>query len=397
MAGNDWFVLMKRRGPIIALATRHGCETAWKKNSPFLPHEEPEPNKIRNTTIIGLSGLHSLWQRGKIDFSSLSKSDAENAARYGLRELNGFPEWFHELASSQAEAVQKILCTCIAGEWQFPPSRQPVHEVLSKLLWSGDFYWHLIVGNLLKQLLVHDPKHPQVLEDALSIIIKSPNPRLKEVAILASKRVRDYQSDTPFFVTWMTLWMQIDALPALDSLQSSMGKLDAKCADELILRLCDGLGGRRQHMPLALPNADYLEPAGMSIFVPLVYRHIRPKEDIDRSKEGAYTPTSRDDAQRFRDGLLQRLELIDQPSVHKTLAEIADLPEVAPHRYWVLHLIKEHIRQQADLTPWRAGSIPEFASEFETEPRSDSDLFRIARWRMLDISDFRARLSVTQI
>jgi hypothetical protein len=389
--GSDWFVLMIRRGPIIAWATRHGCETAWNRNSPLLPHEEPDSNKIRNATITGLSGLHSLWRRGKLDFASLSKPGAENAARYGLMELNGFPEWLPELAASQPEAVQKILSKCIAGEWQIPSERQHVHGVLSKLFWSGDLYWHLIVGDLLKQLLIHDPKHPQVLEDALSIIIKSPNPRLNEVAILASKRVRDYQSDSLFFMAWMILWIQIDALPALDSLQSSMGKLDAKGADELILRLCDGLGGRRQHMPLAIPNADYLEPGAMRIFVPLMYRHIRPKEDIDRSKEGAYTPTSRDDAQHFRDGLLQRLAAKDHPDVPTILEEIADLPEITPHRDWVLHLIDEHIRQKVDLAPWQAGDIPAFASEYETEPRSGPDLFRIACWRLLDIKYYVER------
>jgi hypothetical protein len=357
---------------------------------PPVPHKPPARKRIgftvkERSAAIGLSGIYSQWRRGKLNFSSLSKSDAEKVAIYGLHELNGFPAWFPELASSQPEAVQTVLSKCILGEWQIPAERLHVHEVLSTLFWSGDFYWHLIAEELMKQLLINDPKHIQVLEDALSILVMQPNPPLSKLAILAANRVRDYQSDSLFFMVWMILWIQLDAIPALHFLQSSIDQLDIKDADELILRLCDGLGGRREHTPYVLPKTNFLEPTAMRVFVPLIYRHIRPKEDIDRSKEGAYTPTSRDDAQHFRDGLLQRLAVRDHPEVHKILTEIADLPEIAPHRDMVLHLIDEHILQIVDLAPWQAGDIPAFASEFETDPRSDSDLFRIARWRMLDI------------
>ena len=290
--GNDWLVLMKRRGPIIAWATRYGCETAWKKNTPLLPHEEPEPNTIKNTTIIGLSGIYSQWRRGKLDFSSLSKSDAEKVAIYGLHELNGFPAWFPELASSQPEAVQRVLSKCILGEWQIPAERQHVHEVLSTLFWSGDFYWHLIVDELMKQLLINDPKHIQVLEDAFSILVKQPNPPLSKLEILAANRVRDYQSDSLFFMVWMILWIQLDAIPALRfPAIKSLTRLDTRDADKLILRLCDRIRGQAStHIHMFYQKLIIIEPIAMRVFVPLIYRHIRPKEDIDRSKEDAYDP-----------------------------------------------------------------------------------------------------------
>ena len=68
---------------------------------------------------------------------------------------------------------------------------------------------------------------------------------------------------------------------------------------------------------------SYLAPSLLRRLIPLVYRHLRPADDNDRN-QGAYTPDERDEACRFRDGLL----------VRRGGASGLLLPQVAPESHW---------------------------------------------------------------
>jgi hypothetical protein len=123
----------------------------------------------------------------------------------------------------------------------------------------------------------------------------------------------------------------------------------------------------------------------MLILVPLVYRHIRPGDDVDRVSGGVYTPVARDDAQDFRNGLLQRFAQLDDPEVLPVLKELSNIPELSAHREWIYHLIEQYVSRKADLIPWSAANVRTFAKEFEIDPRNDTELFRIACWRLEEI------------
>jgi hypothetical protein len=76
---------------------------------------------------------------------------------------------------------------------------------------------------------------------------------------------------------------------------------------------------------------------------------------------------------------------MDHAEVPITLKELRDTPQLSQHRDWITHLIEQHVTQKVDLPPWQASEIRTFAAEFETNPRNDTDLFRIACWRIQDI------------
>ena len=386
-AVDDWSGLRKKRGPLIAWATQHGCEASWRSHSPLLPHEKPNPNQTSGHTIVGLCGLQSLWQKGGLDFAGMSEQDADRAACYALCELNGFADWLPELAQAKPQVVRQVFQKATRGEWQFPVDRTHFSEVLSKLQWQGECYWPLIAEDLLTQLQMQDPQHPEILKYAVLILLKSPTLPRRELEVLAAQRVVNYPQTSPFFITWMLLWLQLEAMGSITYLSQCLNGLPSTEADNLMLRICDALHGDRLNRTLHLQKPDYLQPQAIRILVPLVYKHIRPNEDIRRVGSGVfvYHHTELDDAQQFRNGLLQRFAQIDHPQVPAILKELRENPQLSLHRDWITHLIEEHVREKVDLPPWQEEDIRTFTTEFETNPRTDTDLFHIACWRIQDI------------
>jgi hypothetical protein len=121
--------------------------------------------------------------------------------------------------------------------------------------------------------------------------------------------------------------------------------------------------------------------------IPFIYRHVRPEDDIDRAHEGPYTATARDNASRFRTGLLSRLAQSDDPGAMAMLQGLLTCPELAAHRDWLLHLIDQRIVSDADYAAWEPTALREFARLYEADPRTDSELFRIVLNRLTDIKD----------
>ena len=385
-AASDWTALRKKRGVLVAWATQHGCENSWKRHKPLLPHEKTEPNKTSSQTVVGLCGLQSLWKTGQLDFSTLTDEDAERATRYALNELNDFADWLPVLARIKPDSVRSVLRLCIQGEWSFPAEGEHTTDVLSKLSWRGERFAWLIAEDVMSQLRSGDPRHPQILEYALSILLKSTSPFRSQLIAFASQRVRDYSVDSLFYTIWLALWMQLEALSALSYLTSYISGLPSATADSVVLRLCDALRGDRFSRTPRVARLDYVGPRAMRILIPLVYRHIRAAEDIDRMAGGeAYTPTARDHAQEFRNGLLHQLAQLDDQEIPAVFKELINTSELASHREYISDLIALHISRRADLTPWSAFDIRMFTKEFEIDPRNDTELFRIACWRLEDI------------
>ena len=224
-AVDDWSGLRKKRGHFIAWATRHGCEASWRSHTPLLPHEKPIPNQTSGHTIVGLCGLQSLWQKGMLDFAGMSEQDAERAACYALCELNGFANWLPELTRAKPQVVRQVFHNATRGEWQFPVDRTHFSEVLSKLQWQGERYWPLIAEDLLTQLQMQDPQHPEILNYAVSILLKSETLPHRQLEVLAAQRVVNYPHTSPFFTTWMLLWLQLEAMGSISYLSQCLNGL----------------------------------------------------------------------------------------------------------------------------------------------------------------------------
>ena len=382
-APRDWLGLQRKRGRLIARAAKAGCKRAWRECIPLLPHEKPNPRETEFKTVIGLAGLQAEYEDGDWDSHRLSEKDARLAARYAVNELNGFPIWFTELAAHHPKAVGEVLGDCIRGEWQFSDDRQDVHEVLSDLTWHGQGLVHLARDAVLARLRDGDPPNISILESGLTVLATCYGEAFPELAQLAAERLKVLPLDSRRFVLWLAMWIQLDAGAAIRCLQRS--ERDDLGRAKVIEQLCSALGGRRIRRHPLVPDPDYLAPNHLRRLIPLVYLHVRPNEDLDRLGKGVYSPTSRDEAQDFRNGLLDRLAQSEASEADLALRELAEDPILARQRDWILHLIDRRAEEQADLPPWNPQDIRSFAKEYETEPKTDYELFRIVCRRLADI------------
>jgi hypothetical protein len=377
-APEQWSDLEKIRGKWITKAAKRGCMTVWRGFIPPLPHEKPKPNETSIGVLVGLTGLQVEFGENPGAIAKLSEHEAKLAARYAMDEINGFPTWLEYLAVAHPNAVSQILCECVEAEWQFPVERQETHEVLAHLAWHGDTLVPLVRDRLLSLLSVGDSPNRAILRFGISLLMRQTNPPLDQLAQFAAQRTLS-TTDPDRIAQWLSVWMQIDGAVAVARLDAILK--NASIPDDIVVRLCSILSGEEMERGPFVANPSYLRPACLRRFIPLVYQHVRFSDDIDRSG-GAYTPTARDHAERFRSVLLNRLESDEDSAATDVLRELADDPATAQVRDWILNLLDKRLVNEADSVPWTPADIREFADHYEVDPKNDRELFAIARKRL---------------
>lgn len=380
--GSDWTKVEKEWGRTISDAVRQGCVAGWRQFSPLLPCENPERNSVDNRLFVGLTGLQTLWRAGELNFEQCSAEEVDLLVRYACNELNGFPEWFPILLAMRPDDVGRTLEVAAAGEWRYSANMQHVHDVVAKLAWMPDPA-AVLAQVVMSRLQMDDPFHPSMLNHALAVVLRSLNGIPDGLLDIARARVVMYATEQPQWFSWMKVWLQLDALPALDYLESVL-LASADKADELVVNLCGSLLGRYGDEP-QFNNPSYLKPAALARMIPLVHRHVRVSDDIDRANGGSYSPGPRDHAQRFRSRLLEVLSGSKDMEASEVLRGLSNEPSLAGERDWILHLLDERKYLLADDAPWEADDVRVFAKEYRSEPRSDYQLFRLVVRLLQDI------------
>jgi hypothetical protein len=375
---NTWADLEKNRGKRITHAAQKGCMTAWRMFSPQLPHEKSNPSETSIGVIVGLTGLKLEFETDPLAELKLSQNEAKLAARYAMNELNGFPAWFERLASAHPVAVTEILNECAVACWHLAADKQDGNQVLSHLAWHSERSLFLVQKQLLSLLEKGDPTNMEVLRCAISILMRSTEDQERFI-LLAGERACSASSPDAIAL-WLSALFQINADEVMNRLTAILR--DAGEPDRIMVQLCSVLSGEQMPLKSFLPVPSYLRPAILRQFVPVVYQHIRFNEDLNRLGAGAYSPTSRDHAQRFREILLARLEQAEEPDATQVLRELADEPAMSRVRDWTLNLLWKRLLNEADLTPWTPADIRDFAVHHEVNPKNDKDLFLIIRNRL---------------
>lgn len=133
--GSSWNKLVSAWGERITEAVKLGCMNAWRNFSADFPHEKSNRNSVSYSVVVGLAGLQTEWQTGKLGFAILSDQEVEKATRLACNELNGLPEWITPLLEAKPKESVAVLLKAISGEWVYSESLEHVHDVISKLAW----------------------------------------------------------------------------------------------------------------------------------------------------------------------------------------------------------------------------------------------------------------------
>ena len=385
LAPANWQALANVRGAGVAEAAKAGAKQAWRRYTPPLPHEKSRPNEVSSGLIVGLAGIQSAIADGDLAFGSISDDDVRLLTRYAINEMNGFPDWFRGLAADRPGPVAEVLKLCVVGEWQYPADREHAHDVLADLAWEGQALARVVRPTVIEGLRVDDPAHPAIREAAITLAVKTTTLPDADLGQIAATRCRVLPPHTAAFQIWLAVCLQVDAGQAITILEECLP--GSQTAEDIVLSICEMLEGDA-HLHLShIANPDYLNPAALERLIPLVYRYIRPAEDVDHGDGEPYSATTRDEAARFRDGLLTRLANNEAPAAMAALRRLSVVPELASSHDWIRHLIDERTVSEADHRPWNPTDVRVFAQEHESDPRIDAELYRIICNRLTDIKN----------
>ncbi len=383
LAPTTWDKLRNHRGHRVTNAVAAGCRIIWQNYEPELPHEKKSMKSIDNRLIAGLAGLSTGIYEGAIDLTKLTERDVQRAVRYALGEMDGFPPWFPLLAEHHPDIVRRVLCKAIVGEWNWT-DKDTLHGVLHDLHWSERRVRNLVETDIVDLLDKSPPDHPAILRIALQCLTDAPAELLSRVQGICMKKLREDGLDSPRFVHWIVTLIQLDADQAFRQLERLSA--DKEEHVELAVAIIAELSGEdRTANSRQYGNAPDASPQYLSRLLQFCHRLIRPKDDINRPGRGAYSPTPRDFAQRFRDSLLSKIADSESPDTLDALTALLKMPELESYTDYILGLLAKRRRSDCSLPPWNEQDVAQFATEFEADPKSSEELFVIIQRRLLDL------------
>jgi hypothetical protein len=376
----------RQYGPLIGQAVRAGLDKHWREFWPPLPHEKLERSQTSAMTVHGLVALDVGWSaQGDAYFAQFTAEEANRATRYALNELNGLPDWLASVTERHLLSVQSVLNKAINGEWNNTPvDAQFGSDTLSRLAWDAGEVPRLAVPVTRALLQGSIAANLNVLTQALRVVAKHDTEIRAWLPTLARERIAESAHTDQAAWVWLTILIQFDADMAFDILERWVETLVLDEASEVAVNVCAALTNRRDG-GITMSEPDYLRPRFLARFIPWVYRHVRPEKDPIH--EGAYSPTPRDEAARFRSQLIEILVNSDAADTEEVLHQLADLPELVAQHDWLVAAVDRRRARLADTLRLHPSDVFELRDQHERPPRSRADLFHIAFNRILAFKD----------
>lgn len=381
---SNWRSLEPEFGAEVAEAFRDGAVGFWRRFPPVMLSEGAENNSTPAKVIFGLSGLNieaaevAGWPR------QLSSSEATIAAKYGLRELNGFSTWFPELYRAFPAEVEAVVLAEIDHELATSGPDGESHYVLYDVAWHGSFMFDALAPAILKRLGAARPSAINL--GYLLAIINRSSLDYTAFRALAARKAKTVRHDQ-LSPMWFAQWCGVDPEVAIPALRSRLAELRTpELQTQFAMRFLTNLvGGRRIGMGFA-PHG-YRQVRYMKDLLLLMHRYIRQIDDIDRAGKGVYSPGLRDDAQEARSALLSFIVETPGKEAFLALMEVAaDHPD-EESRPWAAYRAKNKAAQDADFAPWTAEQVREFAADLERTPASHHELWDLAVDRLINLKN----------
>lgn len=377
---SDWPLLIAEFGLSVAQAFRNGSMSFWRGYSPTLPSEGAAANSTPYQVIFGLTGLAIEAKEEPSLFAQMSADNARNAARYGLLELNGFPEWLPRLFAIHPQLIQEVVAHEIQYEIDAPHLESGGDRVLQRLRWGGDWMYEELAAPLMVRL--EQPiDHIEPFQLALSIVQNS-SIGDDVLGALASRRALE-ERNPEIAPTWYAVW--IGTRPSL-AISALAARIDALPSDEekakfAMLCLIALVGSRA----ISRCRQNYKTVEHAKTLYLLIHTYVRIADDIDRAGKGVYSPGLRDDAQHARDGLLAFIRETPGKDAFLALLEIAKAHPAKSLRPWSAFYAQQKATADSQTPPWQPEKVIEFHNYLESTPSTHRELWNLAVDRLNDL------------
>ena len=380
----NWQDLEAEVGREAAEAMRSGLMAIWRRYNPTLASEAGEcGNSTPVIESMALSGLEIEFRETPGWPTSLDDDEAQRVTRYLMSELNGFPIWFRAVEAKYPDITLSVLLKEAVWELFDNPSDEPSHYLFARILWNAPWFGDRIAPYLVPLLLEKEPRHIRVLGDALRLIMGCKAIENDQIAELCARKTAEATTPLAHHPLWYAAWVSVDPLTAIDDLTTKLAALEDVEAVEFAIDFINALYGTRHERGPGVRDGHKTPEHLRNLYV-LMHQYIRREDDIDRTKVGVYTPTSRDRAQEARENIYGNLADIPGKDAFDALVSIAREAPSGYTRDWIDSRVDARAQADADVA-WKVDGVNEFADELERTPSSPHELFEVARNHLVDL------------
>lgn len=381
-ATDNWRGLTNDFGEEVAKAFRDYCVSYWRLYEPTLRSDpSTSPNSTPTAIIIGLCGLEIEANETKDWVQTLTPTEAAQASRYALWELNGFPRWFGDLADAHFEAVRGVLRCEMDWEFQQPDNPHIDYFILSRLRYHQPDLREALHSDVLGLVATKETMCAPALAAALSAILssKSPLPADFREVILRHSRVEALALRT----LWLTALLCIDATTAFPMVKEWVESAsDQTAAEERLIPILDHIWGEKE----SSLNTEHRSFENVEVLLGLLrLAHARTSLGDESLRHRSGIVSDRDRAVRALDAAMSTLANHPGKKAHDALLELADAGLKGLPRDNMLILAERRAENDTELAIWSADDIVSFRNDAERMPRNLEDLFAIAQHRLDDV------------
>jgi len=380
-ADGKWRALTPEFGTAVAEAFRDGAVATWRVYRPVLLSEGAKDGSTDLATIHGLTGLLIESRETPNWAATLSLKEAEQATRFAMHELNGFPPWLPNVFANQPDAVMQVVLGEIDYELRTATPESPSHYALSDVSSVGPWMWDRIAAEILSRLRRPQGNLHQVRQQL--VILAGSSVTDADIATLAKVRAAASASDE-LVALWFAVWVGVGPDDAIPAFAAHLARLptSARQTNTAILFLTSLVGRRRER---GLARECYRSVSHLRAMYLLMHRYIDEREDLDRAGGGVYSPGLRDNAQDAREAFLVQLKDMAGQEAYRALQDIALHHPSRRGRDWVAGLAQKRAETDADSTPWQATQVRDFHEHLERVPSTHRDLHDLAAARLEDL------------
>lgn len=315
-----------------------------------------EGSKRNSTTYATIMALCGIEIENKLDpdwVDGICAQDAISATRLSLCELNDIPSWMEKVYAKYPLEVLSVYVPCLEWCYKNESEKDDSSFVLDKLV-SSCKYLHEDISNHIYDLLKDCTiSKYQLLKQSIWLISLSglSNDRLAELAKF--KLESESEPDNVLIYMWWALLIGTEPDDSLILFEKKLESLSGEDATKLAINVLNSLNDRRGFG--ALTNREqFMNVSSLVTLYKLMHQYIREEDDIVRSGGGAYSPTSRDDAQDARNSLFSSLKEIPGEESYRALQGIANMWTEKPWREsWIEHMALERAALDADILPMK--------------------------------------------
>ena len=385
----------------------------WRATRPELwsKRQAEKRNSTPRNWILGLTGV-SAEARTSGWTKKLLPEEAAKAAIYATIELNGFPPFVTDLATSHPAEVGTI----IGGEARAQLAMGDDHDhlpILQHLGHADGAVKRLCVPALLEELMerplvVNDDasgRWSRHIDQVLEILDAAEEKTKRET--IAEKCVARFKAAPagPMALIWLRGSFRFDVLRGAETLIDAFENDGGPAGSGIHARAVEtfaGLFGRDRSVRFDVPDPGRCARL-LGRLVRYAYAFVRPADD--QVHESVYSPNARDHAERARQSLFHWL--LETPGLEtwRVVMEIADDDEFAESRDYFRLLARQRVAADADaeFVPYAPDDVYALEKRYELPPRDRDGLFALLLERLDDLAhdlrhdDFSDRRTVRNI